>query len=130
MDAGACRNGKPLHFLSRKTRQRDFCGSPFACVSDEGSPTPFPLPKKICLGKDFLERGGIGVVSAVSAPRANTRQMRHIPTKERADLPQAFTGLPQRFCFCKRFAGRGEAGIKSNAFADGERMRSLPCFDE
>ena len=81
MDAGAYRNGKPLHFLSRKTRQRDFCGSPFACVSDEGSPTPFPLPKKICLGKDFLERGGIGVKSAVFAQGADTRHMRHIPTK-------------------------------------------------
>ena len=85
---GLAGTASPCIFLSRKTRQRDFCGSPFACVSDEGSPTPFPLPKKICLGKDFLERGGIGVVSAVSAPRANTRQMRHIPTKERADLPQ------------------------------------------
>ena len=83
---GLAGTASPCIFLSRKTRQRDFCGSPFACVSDEGSPTPFPLPKKICLGKDFLERGGIGVVSAVSAPRANTRQMRHIPTKERADL--------------------------------------------
>ena len=52
------------------------------------------IPKKICFGKDFLERGGIGVVSAVFARGADTRQMRHIPTKERADLRSFSTTKP------------------------------------
>ena len=87
MDAGAYRNGKPLHFFIPPNPLSGFGGSPFARESDKEA-SPLTLPKKICFCKDFLERGGIGVISAVFARGADTRQMRHIPTKERADLPQ------------------------------------------